>query len=212
MLNYHKRPQITTKSSAHPKRLFTGFTAMPGIRQIGFCLLFCFLLTGCDVLYRMLHKEGAEERAIIGDIIPFEKNPVVEEVQALLSIYGYSPGKIDGVMGLQTRNAIEEFQRDNGLKETRFVDRATWEKLMVFKENNLVVKNKLNIKLVQAALKEAGFDPGAIDGKMGTKTKNAILAFQRAKELTADGKIGYKTLAKLSEVLPALPAQQEAGR
>ena len=80
---------------------------------------------------------------------------------------------------------------------------------MVFKENDLVVKNKLNIKLVQAVLKEAGFDPGAIDGKMGTKTKNAIMAFQKANGLTADGKIGYKTLAKLSEVFPA---QEEAGR
>ena len=182
---------------------------MPGIRQIGFCLLFCFLLTGCDVLYRMLHKEGAEERAIIGDIIPFEKNPVVEEVQALLSIYGYSPGKIDGVMGLQTRNAIEEFQRDNGLKETRFVDRATWEKLVVFKETSLIVKNKLNIKLVQTALKQAGFDPGAIDGKMGTRTKKAINAFQNAMGLKADGRIGYKTLSRLSEFLSA---REETGR
>lgn len=177
--------------------------------QAGLCLVACFLLTGCDLIYHMLHKEGAEEKDLIGDSVPFQRNSAIEEVQALLSVYGYSPGKADGVIGLQTRNAIEEFQRDNGLKETRFVDRATWKKLMVFKENNLVVKNNLNIKLVQAALKEAGFDPGAIDGKMGTKTKNAIRAFQKANGLTADGKIGYKTLVKLSEVFPA---QEEAGR
>ncbi len=171
------------------------------IQRIGLCFLFCFFLTGCDLLYHLLHKEGAEEKELLGDIVPFQKNPAVEEVQALLSIYGYSPGKADGVIGLQTRNAVEEFQRDNGLKETRFVDRATWEKLTVFKENNLVVQNKLNVKLVQTALKEAGFDPGAIDGKMGTKTKKAIMAFQNAVGLQADGKIGYKTLLKLSEVL-----------
>lgn len=176
---------------------------MTATRQIGFCFLFCFLLTGCDVLYHMLHKEGAEERAIVGDIIPFKKNPVVEEVQALLSIYGYSPGKIDGAMGLQTRNAIEEFQRDNGLQETRFVDRATWEKLVVFKETGLIVKNKLNVKLVQTTLKQAGFDPGAIDGKMGTRTKKAVHAFQSAMGLKPDGKIGYKTLEKLAGYLPA---------
>jgi len=157
----------------------------------------------------MLHKEGAEEKELLGDMVPFQKNPAVEEVQTLLSIYGYSPGKADGVIGLRTRNAVEEFQRDNGLEETRFVDKATWEKLMVFKDNNFIVKNKLNVKLVQTALKEAGFDPGVADGKMGTKTKNAIMAFQKANGLTADGKIGYKTLAKLSEVLPA---QEEAGR
>ena len=179
------------------------------LRQIGPCLVLCFSLTGCDLLYHMLHKEGAEEKELLGDIVPFQKNPAVEDVQALLSIYGYSPGKADGVIGLQTRNAVEEFQRDNGLKETRFVDKATLEKLMVFKDNNFIVKNKLNVKLVQTALKEAGFDPGVADGKMGTKTKNAIMAFQKANGLTADGKIGYKTLAKLSEVLPA---QEEAGR
>ena len=178
-------------------------------RRLGLCLVLCFSLAGCDLLYRMLHKEGAEEKELLGDMVPFQKNSAVEEVQTLLSIYGYSPGKADGVIGLQTRNAVEEFQRDNGLEETRFVDKATWEKLMVFKENDLVVKNKLNIKLVQAVLKEAGFDPGAIDGKMGTKTKNAIMAFQKANGLTADGKIGYKTLAKLSEVSPA---REDAGR
>lgn len=179
------------------------------IQPAGLCLVACFLLTGCDSLYHMLHKEGAEEKDLIGDSVPFEKNPAIEEVQALLAVYGYSPGKADGVIGLQTRNAVAEFQRDNGLKETRFVDKATWEKLMVFKENSLVAKNQLNIKLVQAVLKEAGFDPGAIDGKMGTKTKNAVKAFQNANGLKADGKIGYKTLAKLSEVLPA---REESGR
>ena len=142
-------------------------------------------------------------------MVPFQKNSAVEEVQTLLSIYGYSPGKADGVIGLQTRNAIEEFQRDNGLKETRFVDKATWEKLMVFKDNNFIVKNKLNVKLVQTALKEAGFDPGVADGKMGTKTKKAVIAFQNSVGLKADGKIGYKTLVKLNDVL--FP-QQGAGR
>ena len=95
------------------------------VRQAGFCLVLCFFVTGCDLLYHMLHKEGAEEKELLGDIVPFQKNLAAEEVQALLSIYGYSPGKADGVIGLQTRNAVEEFQRDNGLEETRFVVKAT---------------------------------------------------------------------------------------
>lgn len=174
---------------------------MPRIQQVGLCLGMCFFLTGCDLLYHLLHKEGAEERELIGDVVPFQKNPAVEEVQALLAIYGYSPGKADGVIGLQTRNAIEEFQRDNDLKETRFVDKATWNKLTVFKENNLIVKNKLDIRLVQTALKEAGFDAGVIDGKIGTKTKKAVVAFQNSVGLKPDGKIGYKTLVALNAVL-----------
>lgn len=166
----------------------------------------CLAVAGCDVVYRMLHKEGAEEKELLGDIIPLERNPAVEEVQALLNIYGYAPGTIDGKMGLRTRNAIEQFQRDNGLKETRFVDRATWEKLIVFRENGFVKDMELNVKRVQTALKKAGFDPGAADGKMGQKTKKAITAFQKAYGLTADGRIGYQTLLKLAEHLADEPS------
>ena len=173
------------------------------VQQTWLCLVLCVSLTGCDLLYHVLHKEAAEEQELLGDTVPFQKNTAAAEVQSLLAIYGYSPGKADGVIGLQTRNAIEEFQRDNGLKETRFVDRATWEKLVVFKGTGLIVKDKLNVKLVQTALKRAGFDPGAIDGKMGTRTKKAVMAFQNAMGLKADGKIGYQTFSRLSEFLPA---------
>ncbi|MBI5150387.1 MAG: peptidoglycan-binding protein [Candidatus Omnitrophica bacterium] len=173
------------------------------VLSVSFVLTVCFPSAGCDILYRLLHKEGAEERELVGEIVPMQKNDTVEEVQALLKIYGYSPGKIDGKMGMQTRDAVEQFQRDNGLKETRFVDRATWEKLAVLKESDLVVGRKVNVKLVQEALKRAGFDPGPADGKMGKKTQNAIMAFQRSAGLTADGRIGYQTLCALAEYLPA---------
>ena len=44
----------------------------------------CFVLCGCDAIYRVLDKEGAEEKELIGEVIPFEKNLVVEEIQSLL--------------------------------------------------------------------------------------------------------------------------------
>ncbi len=57
---------------------------------------------------------------------------------------------------------------------------------------------------VQAALKNAGYDPGTIDGKLGAKSKKAIKDFQAANGLKADGKVGAKTWAKLSTyILPA---------
>jgi N-acetylmuramoyl-L-alanine amidase len=46
---------------------------------------------------------------------------------------------------------------------------------------------------VQTALKNRGFDPGAIDGRFGPGTENAVLRFQRAKGLAADGIIGQST-------------------
>jgi peptidoglycan hydrolase-like protein with peptidoglycan-binding domain len=161
-------------------------------------LLLCLSFCGCDALYRLLDKEGAQEKALVGDIIPFESNEIVEEVQSLLYLYGYNAGKADGVLGLRTRNAIEKFQKDNGLETTRFVDEATWEKLNLFTKNKLVVDRKINAMLVQSLLKEAGFNPGKIDGKIGAKTKEAVLAFQKAHELKVDGKIGYQTLSQLA--------------
>ncbi|MDD5424206.1 MAG: peptidoglycan-binding domain-containing protein [Candidatus Omnitrophica bacterium] len=54
---------------------------------------------------------------------------------------------------------------------------------------------------VQTALKNAGYDPGTIDGKLGQKSKKAIKDFQAANGLKADGKVGPKTWSKLSAYL-----------
>lgn len=54
---------------------------------------------------------------------------------------------------------------------------------------------------IQKALKNAGFYSGAIDGKVGPRTKNAILEFQKAKGLKADGKVGPKTWVELEKYL-----------
>lgn len=51
---------------------------------------------------------------------------------------------------------------------------------------------------IQAALKNAGFYDGSVDGIMGKKTTQAIKAFQRAHNLTSDGKVGAKTWQILS--------------
>ena len=172
-------------------------------------LWLCCVCSGCDILYRALDKEGAEEKQLVGEIIPYEANPVVEEAQSLLYLYGYNSGKVDGMLGLRTRNALEKFQNDNGLKPSRSLDKATWERLNVFKGNKLIIERDLNVLLVQKLLKAAGLDPGDIDGKMGAKTKAAVLNFQEAHGLKADGKIGYQTLTKLAGFLTEdMPAQE----
>ncbi len=56
-------------------------------------------------------------------------------------------------------------------------------------------------KDIQRALKNANFYTGAIDGKIGPKTKKAIEEFQKAKGLKADGKVGPKTWAELEKYL-----------
>ncbi len=50
---------------------------------------------------------------------------------------------------------------------------------------------------IQQRLQELGYDPGAADGIYGTKTQNAVIAFQRDSGLAADGIAGKNTLAAL---------------
>ncbi|MBU1086082.1 MAG: peptidoglycan-binding protein [Candidatus Omnitrophica bacterium] len=52
---------------------------------------------------------------------------------------------------------------------------------------------------VQSALKKAGFYQGKIDGKIGSKTKAAIKAFQRKNNLKVDGVVGQGTWTKLKK-------------
>lgn len=60
----------------------------------------------------------------------------------------------------------------------------------------------MDLKEVQAFLIGVGYDlgPAGADGRMGTKTKDAIRTFQGLNGLTADGILGPKTRAKLLEV------------
>ena len=176
------------------------------IGTISWAVIFCFIVvcgSGCDALYRLLQKEGAEERELLGEVVPSLPNPAVEEVQRLLKIFGYRPGNVDGQLGLKTRNAIEQFQKDNNLKPNRFLDQQTWAKLNVFAENGLVIKGEVNPKKVQEALKKAHFNAGPVDGKMGRRTQEAIKKFQRAQGLKADGTIGFQTLTCLAKYLGA---------
>ncbi len=179
------------------------------IKSVKFSGLFLLLVfvavsgSGCDALYRLLHKEGAEEKELLGEVLPIESNSSVEEVQKLLKLFGYRPGEIDGKLGPNTREALEKFQMDHSLKTTRLVDRETWTKLNVFAESGMVVQGEVNVLGVQKALMNARFDPGATDGKMGPRTLQAIKKFQRFTGLAADGLLGYKTLINLVPYAPS---------
>lgn len=162
-----------------------------------------FLFCGCDLVYRCLQKEGAEEKELLGEVISFEYNSRVEELQRLLNIYGYSVGIPDGKLGTRTRKAVESFQRDQVLKVTRFVDKATWAKLSILKTSGLIVEGEINVKTLQTALRNARFNPGEVDGRLGSKTLFALKEFQAAHGLKPDGIIGRRTINQLLQYLPS---------
>lgn len=59
----------------------------------------------------------------------------------------------------------------------------------------------LSARQIQKALKSAGFYQGAVDGKIGSKTKSAIIKFQKAHSLKADGVVGKRTSMELNKYL-----------
>jgi uncharacterized protein with FMN-binding domain len=58
-------------------------------------------------------------------------------------------------------------------------------------------------RTVQAALKEAGYYNGALDGKVGKGTIAAITNFQRDQNIKADGIVGRQTWQLLYPYVPA---------
>lgn len=61
--------------------------------------------------------------------------------------------------------------------------------------------NHFDARMIQTALKNAGYFQGEVDGKMGKKTRQAVREFQKANNLSADGKVGKNTWAVLKEYL-----------
>ena len=57
---------------------------------------------------------------------------------------------------------------------------------------------KPSTREIQQALKNAGLYQGAVDGKLGPKTRDAIREFQRVNQLKVDGLIGKQTWEKLA--------------
>jgi len=54
-----------------------------------------------------------------------------------------------------------------------------------------------DVKLLQKAVKDHGFDPGSVDGNFGAGTEAAVIAFQKSSGMLADGIAGPRTLLAL---------------
>ena len=54
-----------------------------------------------------------------------------------------------------------------------------------------------SVRELQQTLRNAGFNPGSVDGSFGTRTAAAVRDFQRARGLEVDGKVGTETMRAL---------------
>lgn len=65
----------------------------------------------------------------------------------------------------------------------------------------------MSVAEIQTRLNAMGFDCGAVDGKMGPKTRAAVVKFQTARGLDPDGIVGPKTTAALQGDAPQVTAK-----
>ena len=63
-----------------------------------------------------------------------------------------------------------------------------------------------DVERVQQALKQAGHDPGPIDGVMGAQTGAALKAYQKEQGLRVTGRLDAETSAKLGQSAEAAPS------
>jgi len=68
-------------------------------------------------------------------------------------------------------------------------------------DSNEMIRVAVAPSEIQKALKGAGLYEGKIDGRIGPKTKAAVVEFQRKHGLKADGVIGQKTWAEMKTYL-----------
>lgn len=156
------------------------------------------------------------------EFTPRDFELTTKDIQSMLSTRGYDVGKLDGVMGPRTEAAIKQFQKDRGLKvdgkvgpKTRAaMEASAYSVPMDVKFSSDVsdmsdalsvsgnIKKSKEEKLdVQKALLELGYDVGAIDGIIGTKTRAAIRQFQKDQGLKADAIVGENTAAAMNAAL-----------
>jgi peptidoglycan hydrolase-like protein with peptidoglycan-binding domain len=69
--------------------------------------------------------------------------------------------------------------------------------------------SQTGIRKIQEALNQQGFNVGNADGKLGQRTKNALIAFQKQRGLHTTGKADRKTRQALLAATPAAPPAPE---
>ena len=136
----------------------------------------------------------------------------VTALQEALIELGYLTGKADGIYGSGTANAVMKLQKANGYPVTGYADANLQALIFNGKPvNSRGVKTAIKtlpaidgitvrsgdkgvlVRSIQTQLKALGFYTGSISGTCDSATVNAIKAFQKKHNLTADGVAGEAT-------------------
>ena len=146
-----------------------------------------------------------------------ENHPVRSDImmQVVLKSFGYYEGKIDGIFGNISKQALISLQKSNNIDADGKIGPQTC--TLLLNKQNIVKKNISTTKNIskditnldntysqeiydaQIILKNLGLYLSTIDGINGPGTKRAVREFQIKAGLVSDGVIGIKTKAALSK-------------
>ena len=128
-------------------------------------------------------------------------------LQTQLQLIGLYNGAIDGVYGPDTVAAVKQLQKDSGLRETGYVDRATSEALdaalaAVDQQNADLSRNQA--AAVQGVLALLGYWNAPIDGIWSLQLEAALKQFQTDLGVPPTGAVDAATLAAIEQALAAM--------
>lgn len=127
----------------------------------------------------------------------------VAALQTALRAVGLSPGPVDGITGPRTQRATRRFQARHDLAADGVAGPRTRRALGRRGRPALgsrPLRSGLagwDVAALQFLLQSRGYGPGGFDGGFGPNTRDAVVRFQRAAGLGADGVAGPATLAAL---------------
>lgn len=126
----------------------------------------------------------------------------VRRIQQSLNQQGYASGPVDGIWGARTEGALGNFQQDKGIEATGSLNEETAlalgfsaSEFARFEAGPTLDEN--DVRQVQEALNEAGYNAGPVDGKWGDQTRSALRSFQEGKGLDATGELSRETVLAL---------------
>lgn len=155
----------------------------------------------------------------------------IKQVQAMLKEKSLYKGEASGSYNDDTRAAIKSYQKDNGLKETGTLNRATLEKMGIeltesqkaipvsdssfasaepepakpaaeTKKKPAIFRATADqIKEAQRMLKSKSMYAGEETGKLDDATRDGLKKFQQASELKVTGTLNQVTLEKMGIAL-----------
>ena len=139
---------------------------------------------------------------IVKDVEP-QADPVVRDIQSALQDMAMYDGSVDGVAGPKTLAAIRAFQKRAGLEpngkagaplldaiRTASVPAPKLKVVKAVAQKPLPSEAKAaspDVAQIQAALKRLGYEGVEADGIAGSKTREAVRAFQAKLKMTVTG-------------------------